>query len=604
MRPLIRSLADHPMALLRGIAEVHGIEPLSNVREELAAQLGVVLAEPELQDRFLERSSPEARAAWQALQAHAGRIKVPAFSRSYGALRPVGPGKAEREALWRTPANATEELWYAGLLFKAFAEAGGGTAEYYYIPDDLLRQQPPHRPPYMATLPPAPSAGERFLTAGNSLAVDVCALLLWVKRAGPRANAGKGLREGEIERLLPQLLLPDPLRAELLLALALDAGWLETERSRLAWRPAAVEGWLRAGLQEQTTRLFELWRSSRRWNDLRHTPGLRIEGEWSNDPLLAREALLALLRVTQPGHAYAVEDVVARIRTEQPDFQRPEGNYEAWYLRDAGSGQSLMGFEAWDQVEGRLLRFLLAGPLFWLGAVDIAAGANGAGPNGRYLFRPAAHGAAWIGGAELPEPEAPGRLQVAADYTVTAPLDLPLWDRFRLLRFTERADEPYVPGQPTRHRITRAGIDPGARRTARDRAHRAVPAPGQRRPVAATGQRWAGTVRAGEGSRAPEPWGGAARARRESPRHPSCRYGDWPPAWRAAERAVGAGARAKRGAAPVHARRLRLRHTGGLNSCRSIRPRSSGFAVSASPESSAGCRPRLAPRRGITGRGP
>ena len=36
---------------------------------------------------------------------------------------------------------------------------------------------------------------------------------------------------------------------------------------------------------------------------------------------------------------------------------------------DVESGQYLSGFESWDLVEGRLLRFLIEGPLFWLGAI-------------------------------------------------------------------------------------------------------------------------------------------------------------------------------------------------------------------------------------------
>ena len=35
----------------------------------------------------------------------------------------------------------------------------------------------------------------------------------------------------------------------------------------------------------------------------------------------------------------------------------------------AETGLYLSGFEAWEQVEGRLLAFLMTGPLYWLGAV-------------------------------------------------------------------------------------------------------------------------------------------------------------------------------------------------------------------------------------------
>jgi hypothetical protein len=44
------------------------------------------------------------------------------------------------------------------------------------------------------------------------------------------------------------------------------------------------------------------------------------------------------------------------------------------------------------------------------------------------------------------------------DFTVSAPLRLPLNDRFRLLRFTAPAMAGYRLGQPTRHRMTRGSL--------------------------------------------------------------------------------------------------------------------------------------------------
>ncbi len=105
-------------------------------------------------------------------------------------------------------------------------------------------------------------------------------------------------------------------------------------------------------------------------------------------------------------------------------------------------------------MEGRLIRFLLSGPLFWLGAVALAREDGG----GREIFRLTPWGIAWLGDtlpAELPRP---ARLTVGDDFTVTAPLSLPLIERFRLLRFTDPAPGPYELPQPTRHRITRGSL--------------------------------------------------------------------------------------------------------------------------------------------------
>ena len=58
------------------------------------------------------------------------------------------------------------------------------------------------------------------------------------------------------------------------------------------------------------------------------------------------------------------------VHQQQPDFQRPAGDYDSWFLRDQQSGEFLRGFEHWDEVDGALLRYLICGPLHWLGGVD------------------------------------------------------------------------------------------------------------------------------------------------------------------------------------------------------------------------------------------
>jgi hypothetical protein len=96
-----------------------------------------------------------------------------------------------------------------------------------------------------------------------------------------------------------------------------------------------------------------------------------------------------------------------------------------------------MGFEHWDAVEGALLRYLISGPLHWLGAVDLGFGAASGEPT---AFRLAETGLAFLGLAPLPEEE-PGRgpaspdLVVGDDFTVRVPLDTSLYTRFQLARF-------------------------------------------------------------------------------------------------------------------------------------------------------------------------
>jgi len=102
-------------------------------------------------------------------------------------------------------------------------------------------------------------------------------------------------------------------------------------------------------------------------------PGLVFEGEWQNEPCSPR--LMVLERVTAlPANTWwHLPTFIGGIQEQQPDFQRPAGDYDSWYIRDQDSGEFLRGFANWDKVEGQLLRYLITGPMHWLGLIDLAA---------------------------------------------------------------------------------------------------------------------------------------------------------------------------------------------------------------------------------------
>jgi hypothetical protein len=462
MRSLIASLNDHPMALLRGLAAVRGVALATNSRDDAAAQLAAVLAERGASEAILVALSPEARAAWQALCTAGGRMKVPAFTRRFGAIRPLGPGKLERERSWNAPENAAEELWFAGLVFKAFADAGDGLQEFVYIPVDLLAscdEAAPGADRAGAALSRPP---QRQIEARNGLAVDAVQIIAALRETPVRVDAGGLSRPADRVRLTEGLLLEDPLRLDFLLALLQQAGVLSAEGGRLRADAAASETWLRGGVWPQRTALFEAWRNSTDaapavggWNDLRRVPGLRAEGNWRNDPLIARQAVIERLRRLPPGEWHDLAAFTAAVKREAPDYQRPEANYSDWYLRDAETGRFLSGFESWDRVDGALLRFIITGPLYWLGAASVGLAQDGSAE----AFRLTPAGLAWVGAGEVPDPPRPARLVIQDDLTIVAPLDVPLMDRFRLLRFSEPvANDARSLALATRHRITRDSL--------------------------------------------------------------------------------------------------------------------------------------------------
>lgn len=384
-------------------------------------------------------------------------MKIAVFARMYGEIRPIGPGRLEREATWRQPEGPAEELWYRGLIYRTFADLGEGPLEYIYIPEDVAvpeafaqRVTSVQAPTALIPLPmPAKTAAMQ-----NRMAVDACTLLAVLREAPLPTNSANIPRPDAVQRMHSQLLLQDTVRLDLLLSLAQARGWLAPDRGHLTVDHGVTGAWLRASHWEQMTALFVSWRDSTDWNDLRRMPAVHAEGEWRNDPVQARRAVLAALKTVQIGAWYAIADLITYLKTTNPDFQRPDGNYTSWYLKDTQTDRYLTGFESWDEVEGRLIRFLVTGPLYWLGAVALDAS-----PDEAIAFRMTSAGAAWLANRTSAELPRPARLSVGDDFIITAPFLCPLLDRFRLLRFTEPLmEESGVSQMATRHRITRGSL--------------------------------------------------------------------------------------------------------------------------------------------------
>jgi hypothetical protein len=206
-----------------------------------------------------------------------------------------------------------------------------------------------------------------------------------------------------------------------------------------AFKPAReAVTWLRQGRESQLRSLAESW-SNCQWNALYHTPGLSCEGSgWQNDPILPRTALLDSL--PQSRQWFHISDVVAAVKSQNPDFQRPDGNYDTWYIRDDASGEFLRGFEAWDQVEGRLLTYILQGPLHWLGMVDLGEGG---------VYRVTESLVDWLADEPVPAKEVQIPPVLQPDGIFLTPYNASRFHRFQISRVAEllplNRDQPLEP---------------------------------------------------------------------------------------------------------------------------------------------------------------
>ena len=480
-------LADYPEIQLRVIAEIRGafLDGEKNIRamiDSLGGQItdptSVLMAFQEITDSF-----PGARSALDLLLAEGGEMREAQFSREFGSIRQMGPSKLEREQPWNAPESVAELLYHYGLIGRTYKGEGQNAHTIVFIPSDILPWLPQpatadgEQGLAAAPVPPPPSS--RMLRLEDAFLEDAGTVLGFLHTEGLRLQGDGTPDPDDIDQLLMRLKSADgfvspfvspvananveEVRVALLLHLARRLGWLrraDDERVRLTGN--RVYAFLEQSRPQQRFSLWEAWRTSEEWNDLERIPGIDCShGDWQNNPLLTREAVLKLLEHLQPGAWYSLADVVSAVKETAPDFQRPTGDYDSWYICYQNQEGFLRGFEQWDMIEGVLLRFLLNGPLYWLSAVELAEPSAG----DDLLLSLSAWGARWLGhDSETPNEARRHPIVVEDDFSVELPADTPLMDRFRVERFSSwQASYPrylYQINQRSLNRASEEGVQP------------------------------------------------------------------------------------------------------------------------------------------------
>lgn len=448
MKTLRQSLLDYDMAMLRAMAEMHGLELSSNRQEEAVVQLAEELLQPEEVALTLESLSPTEREALEAIIAQGGQIKAPLFLREYGELRAFGPGRLEREKPWLELANAAEGLWYRGLIYRAFDEAEDYRGEFFFIPQDLLPLLPQaEKSPPSFTVEPAPPPS--VIHQGDlALLEDICTFLSYLQREEVKPLRGGYLPRPVIERLNERFIVKEDL-AEIIHERGTQRlAFLHhlCRQLRLVWvrggllkpNSAQARAWLKSSPADQIAALQAAWRDDPHWNELWHVPSLRCEDTgWRNDPLATRQRILKHLSQCPPDQWLSLASLIQAIKESDPDFQRPDGDYSSWYIRQADTGHYLSGFGSWDQVEGALIAYLIAQLLHWLGVTSLGYENETDNLPSSFLITP--WGAAFLG---LPHQErekrSPQPIEIRPDFTILIPAGASLYHRFQVERFSDR----------------------------------------------------------------------------------------------------------------------------------------------------------------------
>ena len=341
------------------------------------------------------------------------------FVHRWGEVRGFGPGRVEREELWRAPVSAAEALWLLGLVQRAFDDWEGRPVEMAFVPEDLLLYAPKPEPLEI----PKPSTGTppaHTRTCADTLADNLVSLWAGLQRDPD----GTGISEAKQDH------------GQFLITLSLEQGWLRADPAGRA-RPVAkaMLDWLRADPWTQWATLAKAWLSSTAWNDLAHVPTLRPDPAhgWPNDPASTRQGLIDHLNHCLTDTAYDIGTFAAYVQTHGTFFLRRDGDYDTWAPRSSSAEAPLRGFDAWDAVEGELIRYVITGPLHWLGLVDLGSDDPEGSPCSFALTQA---GAALLQDSDPPRFAALGPVQLGEDAVLSIPRHR-RYERFQLGRIAD-----------------------------------------------------------------------------------------------------------------------------------------------------------------------
>jgi hypothetical protein len=456
-KTLYESLVDYDVSMLSALAEVRGAMLTGQHQLTAARELADQLIAPTSVAIAVADLSPAEAEALAAVQMAGGWMESRRFARQFGTARAMGSGRLARERPWQSPTNAAEGLWYRGLIYKGFRQTDMGVVEVVYIPHDLLALLPA-----APASRPVPSLGTAAVPAhvqpaNADLVEDLFGALVHTRNHRVRLNADGELSPKDLQAI--DALRVHPVGREdapsddhlvFVLHLCRTAELTVEHQKQLTVNQDPARAWLRASPMARLADLQEAWLDDTGWNDLWHVPSLRLQATgWMNDPLLARRAVLRFLAGCRPGAWHALDDLTAIIKSDDPDFQRPDGDYTTWYIHDP-KGQPLMSFEHWDEVEGALIRHLVSGLLHWLGVTDIGYEEDPGLPaafrlaeTGRHLVQLVSAPSAEDSppeGEQPPSGEKPSTdpdLIVEDDFTVRVASGTSLYERFQLARFAE-----------------------------------------------------------------------------------------------------------------------------------------------------------------------
>lgn len=437
MPDLFHTLQGHDLGFLKIVAETWGIELNAPDAHTALPRLVSEMLDAALAEQIVAGLPDQAAVALEALLDHEGRIPWAMFTRQFGEVRIFGTARRDREKPEKNPISPAEILWYRGLIGKAFLNFPPEPQEFAYIPDDLLEFLGTLRPQEVEPLGRAASPGEiRWNVPATDQILDDCCTLLAALRTGKET-----------------LLAADPVwKAKLpfLLTLIKTAGLVGQDGTL---QPESIRGFLETSRGQALAALVTQWLNSSALNELLLVPDLVFEGEWQNNPLHTRQIILEFVNSLPKEIWWNLPAFIAAIRKQYSDFQRPAGDYDSWFIRKRDSDLFLRGISSWDEVDGALLRYMITGPLHWLGLVDLASDEQATPP---LAFRASSWASLLLSGQAPVLPQESDTIEITLDRRFKVSRLTSRAVRYQIARFCEWEEET---GSFYFYRITAASLE-------------------------------------------------------------------------------------------------------------------------------------------------
>jgi hypothetical protein len=363
MTDLWHSLLKSEYSYLKIVAEKWGFDfTAPDAREGIDLVVDSLL-NPDLLAGIAELLDPEEQEVLVWLDEQGGKSPWDHITRRFGKVREVGAGHLERERPDLDPVSPLESLCYRALVARGFFDTETGPQEFAYLPDDLRELIMPRLNPDRTPTPvekficrvAAPRERVEEYTKPGFILDQLCSLVA-------------GIRIGQDPTVhLPGLADPEEGFYQ---GLASTAGLLLSPDQT---SPESIRDFLELEDPDGLMTLWKCWGSEEFPAEIHLLPTIEVEGDPPLEAHRVRNQLLSFLDDLAQDEWWSLESFLSQVKERHPDILRTGGDYDSWFIKRRDSDEYLTGFDHWDEIEGALIRFMVTGPMFWLGLIELGA---------------------------------------------------------------------------------------------------------------------------------------------------------------------------------------------------------------------------------------